>query len=151
MLCGAQMLLFDHSALFSYLTLSIPWDYRLLKRLYYVGNPHDEHQISAEQGSIDYSLKLTTAIILAYADEVRRRGIDFMLIAHTGIAGLDKGALDRAAIPIADLSEFAGRTDLRWHHDGHYNPLGHRQASDAIAPMMESRLRARMAASRARP
>jgi hypothetical protein len=149
-LCEAQMLLFDHSALFSYLTLAIPWNYGLLRNLYYVGNPHDEHQFSAAKGDIDFSGRLTTAIIVAFADEVRRRGSDFLLVAHTGIAGLDAGAIERAGIPIVDLSDFADRVDLRWHHDGHFNPRGHQQAADSLAPVIESRLRTRMG-SGARP
>jgi lysophospholipase L1-like esterase len=144
-LCGAQMLLFDHSALFSYVTLAVPWDYRFLKRLYYLGNPHEEHLTSTQQADIDFSGRLTTAIIVAFADDVRRRGMDFLLAAHTGIGGLDTDALDRAEITVVDLSDFAARTDLRWRHDGHFNPQGHRRAADSLAPVIESRLRARAA------
>jgi lysophospholipase L1-like esterase len=145
MLCGAQMVLFDHSALFSYLTLSVPWDYRFLKHLYNLGNPHEEHLTSRLPSDIDFSGRLTTAIIVAFADDVRRRGMDFLLAAPTGIGGLDRDALDRAQIPIADLTDFADRLDLRWHHDGHFNPEGHQQAANSLAPVIESRLRARAA------
>ena len=145
MLCRAQMLLFDHSALFSYLTLALPWDYKLLRRLYYVGNPHAEHQVRAVQSDIDFSGRLTTTIIIAFADEVRRRGAEFVLAAHTGIEGLDPAVLDRAGITVVDMSDFADRTDLRWHHDGHFNPRGHQRVADTLAPVIESRLRARAA------
>jgi lysophospholipase L1-like esterase len=71
--------------------------------------------------------------------------MDFVLVAHSGIAGLDADAIDRAAITVVDLSEIASRTDLRWHHDGHFNPQGHRQVAESLAPVIESRLRARAA------
>jgi len=145
MLCAAQMVLFDHSALFSYLTLAVPWDYSLLKHLYYLGNPHEERLTSTRKEDVDFTGRLTTAIIVAFADDVRRRGIDFLLAAHTGTGGLDTEALERAQIPVADISDFANRTDLRWHHDGHFNPLGHQQAANSLAPVIESRLRARAA------
>jgi lysophospholipase L1-like esterase len=147
-LCAAQMLMFDHSALFSYLTLAIPWNYIFLRNLYYIGNPHDEHlNSSARTDAVDFAGRLTTAIILQYADDVRRRGIEFVLAAHVGIAGLDRDAIDRADLPVLDLSEAASAADLRWHHDGHFNPKGHQQVAELLVGEIETRLRARSAAS----
>jgi hypothetical protein len=39
-LCQVQMSLFDHSALFSFLTQLVPWNQVVLGWLYYLGNPH---------------------------------------------------------------------------------------------------------------
>jgi lysophospholipase L1-like esterase len=151
-LCAAQMLLFDHSALFSYLTLSIPWNYQLLRNLYYVGNPHNEQMIRAVRtDSADFAGRLTTAIILAFADDVRKRGIGFMLATHVGLGGLDRSAIAAAELPVLDLSSQLGGTDLRWHHDGHFNPKGHQVVAELLVEPIESQLRDRSAELSRRP
>lgn len=144
-LCVAQMKLFDHSALFSYLTLAIPWDSTFLSRLYYVGNPHAGQLARVGVG---LGRQLTTAIVLAFADEVQRRGAIFLLIGYpTQLAQLDLSAVAEAGIQVVELSELDRQSlDLRWHHDGHFNPEGHRRMADSLAGEIESRLEARAAA-----
>ncbi len=153
-LCVAQMALFDHSALFSYLTLALPWDYGFLKRLYYVGNPHADQLVRAgraERGS-SFEGQLTTAIVLAFVEEVRRRGADFMLIGQMAqLEQLDLEAIARVGVAPIDITniELDG-VQLRWHHDSHWNPEGHRRVAELLAPEIEARLSARTGAA-ARP
>jgi lysophospholipase L1-like esterase len=152
MLCAAQMLLFDHSALFSYLTLSIPWNYQLLRNLYYVGNPHNDLLLRAvKTDAVDFAGRLTTEIILAYAEDVRRRGIGFLVSTHVGMGNVDSDAIARAGVSVLDLSAELGATDLRWHHDGHFNPKGHQLVAELLVDEIASHLRARAAASSSRP
>ena len=142
-LCNLQMMLFDHSALFSYLTLALPWDYGFLKRLYYVGNPHAEHLTHSGQADLaaDFQDRLTNALVLALADEVRRRGARFLLVGYPTLLPLDEGELARAQIPIVDLSGLGDGLDVRWRHDGHFNPEGHRRVAELLAPQIEAQLR----------
>ena len=146
LLCDAQMVLFDHSALFSYLTLAVPWDYSFLKRLFYVGNPHAEHlKVNPVDG---FEGRLTTAIVLAFAREVQRRGATFMLTGYPShLAQLDRSAIAEAGIPVIDFTEIEVHLgELSWHHDGHFNPEGHRVAARVLVDALEPRLRARAAA-----
>jgi hypothetical protein len=146
-LCNAQMGLFDHSALFSYMTLAIPWDYGFLKRLYYIGNPHEDQLIRAGRADrgANFEGRLTTAIVLAFADEVRRRGAAFVLIGDPNqLEQLDLDAIARAGIVPIDISPIErDGVELRWHHDAHFNPEGHRRIAELLAPAIEARLRAR--------
>ncbi len=145
--CDAQMALFDHSALFSYITLAIPWNSSFLRSIYNFANPHEDQLSRATRTGhgTNFEGRLTTAIVLAFAAEVRRRGADFLMIGYpTGFAQLDRAALARAGIPIVDLSPLDVRRDeLIWHHDAHFNPEGHRQVAEHLAPEIEKRLRAR--------
>jgi hypothetical protein len=143
-LCDLQMVLFDHSALFSYFTLAMPWAAELLRWMYYLGNPHADHLIgtSTTHPAENFAGRLTTALILAYADEVARRGASFLLVAHAGLGPVDSAAIARAGIQTVDLTEIAQDVGLRWHHDGHYNPAGHRRVADALVEPIAARLAA---------
>lgn len=145
-LCNVQMILFDHSALFTYLTLAIRnLDGSLLTRLYSVGNAHAprlDRVVHATDGNNPES-RLTTAIILDFAREAQRRGSGFAMIGFPGqLAQLDLAAIERAAIPILDVGQVE-RQELTWRHDSHLNPQGHREMADLLAPWIEAQLRAR--------
>lgn len=147
--CTAQMLLFDRSALFSYLTLSIPWEAAFLKRIYNIGNPHPAQQLrGGSAGHDDFEVRLATRIVIAFAEEARRRGADFLLVGEPSQLGqLDLTAVARAGIPVIRYPEFDS-PDLHWRRDGHFNPDGHRRLAEFLAPEIASQLRARMASNR---
>jgi hypothetical protein len=68
------MALFDHSALFTYLTLALREDSALLSRLYQFGNPHVEQLDRRGQGRARRELRRAAhhALVLALAEEVKR-------------------------------------------------------------------------------
>jgi GDSL-like Lipase/Acylhydrolase family len=145
-LCNVQMILFDHSALFTFLTLAIRnLDGALLSRLYTVGNAHAprlDRVVHATDGDNPES-RLTTAIILAFAHEARSRGAGFAMFGFSGqLAQLDLAAIDRGGIPILDVEQIE-RRELMWHHDSHLNPQGHREMADLLAPWIEAQLHGR--------
>ena len=70
LVCQAQMALFDHSALFSFVTIAFPWDASLLINLYYLGNAHKA--ILAESNV--QRTEQTQAISMALAREIRASG-----------------------------------------------------------------------------
>jgi lysophospholipase L1-like esterase len=144
LLCAAEMALFDHSALLSYLTLSVPWNYEFLKRLYYVGNPHAEHLKTGQSDTFEG--RLTTAIVLALAKEVRSRGAAFLVTGYpSALPQLDPGALAAAEVALFPLAQIEDNLrELTWHHDGHFNPEGHRRMANLIAGQLEPLLRARV-------
>jgi hypothetical protein len=144
-LCRAQMALLDHSALFSFLTLAIPWDQSLLKRLYYLGNPHAD-QLARDRKSdpaVRYSVELTSAILLELAAESRNRGADFMLIGDPKpLAALDLALLNENGVEVVSLADIvADRREISWKNDGHFNPEGHRRVALLLTDHAERRLR----------
>jgi hypothetical protein len=148
LLCHAQMELFDHSALFSLLTISIPWDGKILGRLYYLGNPHGEHLNVRRGSSTDgqFSWRLTTGIVRALGRAVRRDGADFLVIgAPQDLVQLDRNALREDGIKELSLDALwqAPPLEVSWQHDSHFNPVGHRMVADLLLPELESTLRER--------
>lgn len=148
MLCFAQMALFDHSALFSFVTLLVPWDPRLLGRLYYVGNPHLEYlRDEGERGRIPrYAQELTMALLLALEAEVRSDGASLLLIGDPrDLRQLDDARLRAAGIEPFSLAPIEGKTpqEIRFQHDSHYNVIGHARVAELLAPAIEERLERR--------
>jgi hypothetical protein len=69
--CRAQMALFDHSALFSFVTISVPWSDNLLASLYYLGNAHKAILVDPK---VARRVAHTQAISVALAREIRASG-----------------------------------------------------------------------------
>jgi hypothetical protein len=146
--CEAQMLLFDHSALFSFLTISVPWRGSFLTKLYYIGNPHFDHvHAGGVKSGEGFAGRLGMAIVTNLAKEVARDGAELLLIGRMkDLEPLDLGALQQEGIDFVLLEEVekAPPLSIRWKHDSHYNPEGHRLVAEEILPAVESRLRARL-------
>ena len=128
--CRVQMMLFDHSALFSYLTLAVPWDLELLRTLYYLGNPHAEHldRAGEKSGGQSFASRHTMKILRALAREVEAAGSEFLVIGFPShLEQLDVDGLAAAGIDIAPLAAVVERPrdEVRWKRDSHFNPLGH--------------------------
>jgi lysophospholipase L1-like esterase len=151
--CGLQMALFDHSALFSFLTMLVPWDEHLLVLLYRFGGPAPKARATAvehETAAQHYRRELTLALIERLAREVEADGGRFLLTGlgkHMKALGLED--LRARGIAFQDLSALdAEGIRLRWKHDAHYNAEGHRRVAEVLAPAIEARLRARAAGDR---
>jgi hypothetical protein len=144
-MCHVQMALLDHSALFSLITISIPWDGSLLGSLYRLGGAS-----STAGAQRDYASQLTMVILLALADEVTRRGAELIVTgfpSHLVQLDLDRLAERGVEIISLDALESAPAREVRWHHDSHFNPEGHRRLAAVLLPSVEARIRRRVAAS----
>jgi hypothetical protein len=149
-LCRAQMLLFDHSALFSFLTQLVPWDGRLLGWLYYVGNPHLVFQPDAQKpdDAEAYAPRLTRALVVELAREVALDGAGFLVIGDAAqLEKLGRARLEAQGIEIVSLEaiETGDRQEIRFRRDSHYNAQGHDRLARFLAPLVGSRLDAREA------
>jgi hypothetical protein len=144
LLCRAQTLLFDRSALFGYLTMLVPWDSGLLMKLYYVGNPHLASYYSVKNDAPhSFAELLTTALVIQLAAEVTRDGAGFLLVGQDdALPTLDAAPLARAGIEPVSLggAEGASYREIRFKHDNHYNRLGHVRVADLLAPVVLERL-----------
>lgn len=151
MMCRTQMALLDHSALFSLLTITIPWDGTLLTKLYRLGNPRAAPLASAASSGHGFAERLTTTIVLELAREVQMRGAEFLVIGFPAhLEQLDAARLAEQSIQMVGLDEIANapQEEVRWRHDSHLNPVGHQRLADKLLLHVEPRLRARLAASR---
>lgn len=149
LVCRAQMALFDHSALFSFVTIAFPWDASLLIDLYYMGNAHKA--ILAESNV--QRAEQTQAISLALAREIEASGA--AAIWTGGPEDMKRqlvlADLEREGVRIGDLAEVWDEDPrkLRYLHDAHFNPIGHQRVAALLAPTIEAALRSRLAATAA--
>jgi lysophospholipase L1-like esterase len=142
LLCGAQMALFDHSALFSFVTLSVPWDLRLLTSLYHLGNTHAETiGVTLAKPSAQ-----TQAIALALTREIAASGaVPIWIGEATDLEHqLDAAELERAGARMRPLREIAQQSqrEIRFERDSHFNVRGHARVAELLAPEIEAALRA---------
>jgi hypothetical protein len=143
-LCEAQSLLLDHSALLTFLTLSIPWSSDQLSQLYHLGNPHATRQQAADDRAWQFTH--ATRILEALTREVTADGaVMFLTGAPKDLARLDLERLRAAGARVRDLGEVWSlpREQMRWQHDSHFNPEGHRRVAQILAPWLEEGLRGR--------
>jgi len=144
--CHVQMVLFDRSALFSYLTLKLRWDSSLLGRLYQLGNPHAQHNLDTDPSLNGFGGRLSMQILLALAEEARRDGAAFVLVGFPhDLEKLDADRLRSSGIVIVGLTEIAStpKEQWRWKMDGHFNSEGHRLMARALIDPVEAALRGR--------
>jgi lysophospholipase L1-like esterase len=144
LLCRAQMALFDHSALFSFLTLSLPWNPDTLRELYFLGNTHSD--VAAEE-SKRRRLEHTRAITRALAREIRGSGAAAIWTgAPEDLAGqIGLETLREAGVIVQDLADvwYEDQLEVRFLHDSHFNPTGHARVAEILAAPLEAALRAR--------
>jgi hypothetical protein len=151
LLCRAQMALFDHSALFSYVTLSLPWDGSLLANLYYLGNQHK--QVLADP-QVSRRSAQTQAISLALLRAIRASGA--APVWTGGPEDLEQqlvlAELEREGARIRHLGDVwhEDPRKVRFLHDAHFNPAGHRWVAEILAPTIEAALRSRLEPADAR-
>jgi hypothetical protein len=135
-LCGLETHFSDYSALFTFAALRIRQRPELLSRLYWLGG-----QRSARPPTADPRYRLTSLLILALGDEVRRRGGQFALLVEEGNSALyDLDAVSRAGIATWVLtSAVTPGTDpaaIRFRRDSHFNARGHAVVADFLEPRL---------------
>lgn len=152
LMCRAQIALLDHSALFSLITVSIRWDGGLLGWLYRLGGSQTGALAPPDAGPPDYATRLTQRLLVALADDVQKRGAELVVIGFpTHFEGLDLEPLIARGVEIVELDalERAPAREVRWRHDSHLNPEGHRRLAATLANQLETRLRNRLDPRRA--
>jgi len=143
--CRAQMALFDHSALFSFVTISVPWNTSLLANLYYLGNAH---KATLADPNFARRAAHTQAISLALAREIRASGAT--PIWTGGPEDLKQqlvvAELEREGVRVRDLVDvwYEDRQKVRFLHDAHFNPVGHQRVAEILAPTIEAALRSHL-------
>ena len=147
MACWAQTKLFDHSALFTFTSLMLQQYPQLLSMLYRMGDMAVENaKLLREE---DYMHRLTSRLILELANEVRKDGADFLLVGEGGpLSRLDLESFERAGIRVVEFDPIYGDDpeEVRFHHDGHWNALGHERVANLLAPVLAEELAARRSA-----
>jgi hypothetical protein len=146
-MCQAQMQLFDHSALFTFATLRVPWDPAMLGRLYRLGAPGGDPKAGASEQRRP-GWQLTTALVRELAREVRDAGARFVLASQEVThRSLDLEALAADGIIPIDLTVVTlDDPTARFKNDSHFNVKGHRIAADLLLPAIEQALATRRAA-----
>ena len=144
-LCRAQMILFDHSALLTLVTIAVPWDLSLLRSLYHLGNPHAEHMAAHGNRATDSPGRtLTLELVAAMARDARRAGAGFVMISLADhLERLRPEPLESLGIPIVPIQSILEhpQTEVRWKRDSHFNPHGHRLVAEELAPTLSAHLR----------
>lgn len=140
-ICRAQMGLFDHSSLFSFLTVSVAWNEGLLQRLYQLGNPQGRDATPRTDVWLEHARTILGALLAA----IERDGAAVVLTGSPReVANIGGEALAGPGVWIRDLAEvWAEKHEVvRWKHDSHFNPEGHRRVAEALLPALEEAARA---------
>lgn len=145
-MCRGQLALFDRSALFSFLTVSIPWDISVLRGLYNLGNPHADRPVRGgeAESAENFAERLATAIVVRLAREVVRDGAMFVLIGRpVDLEPLDVDRVAAVQTLVVSLDDVwsAPPLEVRWQHDSHFNANGHRIVAEELVPRLEKALR----------
>lgn len=153
--CAAEVALSDRSALFSLAAMRLAQQKPLLEKIWYwavparhaaaraleraadsVGPASAHAAPAAVSAPPDPAYRLTSALLVALAREVRSAGARLVLVIRdTELARMDDDAL-RVEGAIArtlfmDARRMAGQR-VTFVNDGHYNALGHDLAADAL-------------------
>lgn len=143
MLCRLQLVLFDRSALFSFVTTLVPWDQwgSLLRDLYYVGMP--DPNLKRDEGQTDVELQppVTDKILREMAETVRSTGARFTFVATpTGLSYFREYGvrLDDADVLVVDRIDAADPSEIRFKHDSHYTVSGHEIAAEQLAEKLSA-------------
>lgn len=143
-LCWAQMVLFDRSALFSFITLRVEWDPETLRKLYYWAVPRIAKPTEGADKA-DYPQKLALSLVRELNREVEKCGAKLLVTGDENqlINGLGLAELRSAGIAVIPISRLSMEEESKIHflRDSHYNERGHRRIVDILVPELEHMLR----------
>ena len=148
LLCRLQTVLFDRSALFSYLTLLVPWEQwgDLLRSLYRLGVPSPTRPVIAESQGVEAPQGVTERILRALARDAEARGARLVLVStpHMFRRFSEAGVrFDGFELVSLDAVEAADPRVVQFVHDSHLTAKGHRIAAevlrDALLPILRER------------
>jgi hypothetical protein len=142
-LCRAQMFLFDRSALFSFITLRIPWDPGALTRLYYVAIPKTS-TLARDEREHDPAREITFALLAELRSEVESIGARLLVTGEEAqLAGLGLDEIRSKGIAVTFLPRPTKEEMpvIHFQRDSHYTELGHERVVDQLLPRLEVILR----------
>lgn len=150
-ICNLQMILFDRSALFSFITLRIDWDPTFIRDLYYFAIPKAAG--TPRKGALrEYGRRVTLELLSTLRREVEASGARLLVVGERDqLEELDFAALSERGIATVALPPFDPSERDLYHfvRDSHYNERGHERVAEALAPVLERMLYAPRADSAA--
>jgi hypothetical protein len=103
--------------------------------------PEREHTPAASADA----LSVTGAILATFSRELRARGGTLLVVlipSHRTVRDAIALMCAEEGIAFLDLGPtFAGRPDLTFKYDGHWNASGHQAAADAVLPVLADMLK----------
>jgi hypothetical protein len=125
MLCRLQLVLFDRSALFSFVTMRVPWDQwgSLLRDLYYAGIPDPNLKQGEGEGQAGTNPPPITAGILQ--EMATPTGLQYLREFGFGLADSD--------VLLVDEIDSADPSVVRFKHDSHYTVSDHEIVAGELA------------------
>ena len=154
LMCAIQMTLADRSALFTLLTLRLNTYECLINFLSGLGSPDQgdliERTDSPDEGG--YEIRLTGALLRAFAGAVREQGAAFMLVGDVP-EGVDRAGLEdlgAVLVPTLERPTDPSAPAVTFRRDAHFNELGHRLMAELLRPRAAQILRERMKTEPAR-
>lgn len=154
--CWAQTNLADHSALFTFATMRIQQNPKLVSKLFGLGTPAEQATDMQTHGASTPETpasRLTTALIRELARTVRADGARFVLaIRRQDLRIVDRAALDGDGIEHFDLStvddvgprvepDLSYDISMHFLRDSHFTEKGHTRLAELMTPFLAERLR----------
>jgi hypothetical protein len=143
LLCRAQMVLFDRSALFSFITLRIDWNPSLLGGLYRFAVPEVSNLAKTERGR-EPAREITMALLGEINHAVEIIGARLLLIGvDSQLANdLDLDEIRSMGIVVSPLSvDNEEGPSTHFLRDSHYTETGHQRVVDQLIPELEMLIR----------
>jgi hypothetical protein len=150
--CAVQARLADRSALFTFVSLRIRQNPRMLEFLYRLGSPgHGAEQVRAAERSgevraddVAPGASLNLAILEALARDVRARGAELLVPVRGAFAPpLDEAALAAEGVHTFELDVDFEKPEYHYVHDSHLNARGHEVLAERLGAVIAERARAR--------
>jgi lysophospholipase L1-like esterase len=141
--CGLQLKLADHSALFTYVALALNRRPQLVNVLYRLGAPRRQGGAAppSPEPQMDPKTRLTGALLEAFARDAHANGSRMMIVLQREGIGVPEDQRDAEGDALVTLPETTGEPEVQFQRDSHWNALGHRRVADFLAPLLEKELR----------
>ncbi|MCB0321199.1 MAG: hypothetical protein KDD60_09755, partial [Bdellovibrionales bacterium] len=137
--CLLQSVIFEHSALFSLVSINIARLPMLTSKLYNLGSTSEDPRDN------EYPFELTTAILASFISEVKKDGATFVLFGERKhLLRLDLQRLQQLTSSIYFQEEALGNGPMEpwiFKHDAHFNSKGHEKLADFLIPKLISELK----------
>jgi hypothetical protein len=143
MLCRAQMVLFDRSALFSFITLRIDWNPGLLGGLYRFAVPKVSSLAKTERGR-EPAREITMALLNEINHEVEHIGARLILTGEDSqlARDLDLDEIRSMGVVVSPLlMDNEEEPPTRFLRDAHYTERGHERVVEQLIPGLDELIR----------
>ncbi len=140
--CGLQIKLADHSALFTYVALALNRRPQLVDLLSRLGAPRRQAGAAAapREPQADKTL-LTGALVEAFVRDARANGSRMMIVLQREGIGVPEALRDAESVALVTLPESTREPKVQFQRDAHWSVIGHRLVADFLAPLLEEELR----------